>query len=111
MALFHAGDEAFLGSDSIGQLLLGKACPEPLFFELLTDDEGIALHLELIPLRGSNCPEILGNEVFNGCQVHLLEVILLHLSDYFSAQNISSSMLQLSLAALSESFVSSSGIR
>jgi hypothetical protein len=51
MAFFHTGDEAFLGSDSVGQLLLGQAGPEPLFFELLSDDEGIALHLELIPLR------------------------------------------------------------
>ena len=80
MALFHAGDEAFLGSDSIGQLLLGKACPEPLFFELLTDDEGIALHLELIPLRGSNRADVFRNEVFDWCQVLLGAR---HLSDCF----------------------------
>ena len=79
MAFFHAGNEAFLGSDSVGQLLLGKTGAEPLFFELLTDDEGIALHLELIPLRGSNRADVLRNEVFDRCQVHLLEA--LHLSD------------------------------
>ena len=67
MAFFHTGDEAFLGSDSIGQLLLSKTSAEPLFFELLSDNKGITFHLKLIPLRGSDLPEILGNEVFDGC--------------------------------------------
>ena len=111
MAFLYAGDEAFLGSDSIGQLLLSKAGAEPLFFELLSDNKGITFHLKLIPLLGSDLPEILGNEVFDGCQIHFLEVILFHLYDCFSAQNNSSSMLQLCLAAFSGSFVSSSGIR
>ncbi len=76
---FHAGDEALLGSDSVGQLLLGKTGAEPLFFELLSDNEGVALYLELIPLRGSNQAEVLSNKVFDRCQVHLLEA--LHLLD------------------------------
>ena len=64
-AFFHAGNEALLGSDSIGQLLLGKTGAEPLFFELFSDDEGIALHLKLVPLWGSNRTEVLGNEIFD----------------------------------------------
>ena len=78
MAFLYAGDETFLGSDSVGQLLLSKAGAEPLFFELLSDNKGITFHLKLIPLLGSDLPEILGNEVFDGNQV-LLEA--LHLSD------------------------------
>ena len=70
-AFFHAGNEALLGSNSVGQLLLGKTSAEPLFFELLSDNEGIALHLELIPLWGSNRAEILSNEVFDWSQVRL----------------------------------------
>jgi hypothetical protein len=78
MALLDAGDETFLGPNPGCQLFLGKARPEPLDFELFSDNEGVALHFELIPLWGSYLSEILGNEVFDGSQIHFLEVILFH---------------------------------
>jgi hypothetical protein len=80
-AFFNTGDETLLGSDSVGQLFLDKTGAEPLFFELLPDNEGIALHLALIPLRRSNRAEILGNEVFDWGQV-ILKAVHLFLYKY-----------------------------
>lgn len=110
MALLDAGDETFLGPNPGCQLFLGKARPEPLAFELFSDNEGVALHFELIPLWGSYLSEILGNEVFDRCHV-FLEAILIHWSGCFSVQNTSSLMFRPFQFARSASSGSFSGTR
>lgn len=63
---FHPGNEALFGADPIGQLLLCETGFEALDFELFSDNENVALHLELISLRRAYGSEVLCNEIFEG---------------------------------------------
>ena len=85
MSTLNPRDETLLGPDLFSQLLLREARFTTLRFQTLSYDEGVALHLELIPLLGPWGAKILGNQFFDGRQNQFLIILFIHTIFYSHA--------------------------
>ena len=70
MSPLDPGNETLFRANPGREFFLGQSRLQSLVLQLLADNKGIALHLELVALGSAYGSEILGNEVFNGSQIH-----------------------------------------